>query len=89
MSQVALIVMLGLSIRSAAAGFEALRDFLGRHGNVPGGLVAPGLGCSVAGGMPWGGGARMRGGIRHIGRGLFSSRRREKIRLTLWPDITQ
>ena len=79
MIQVALIVRLGLLVRSAAAGLEALRDYLGRWecpgritsggGNAPGGLVAPELGCSVAGGMPWGGGAKMRGGIRHIGRG--------------------
>ena len=79
MSQVALIVRLGLLVRSAAAGLEALREFLGRWEcpgritsggeNAPGGLVAPGLGCSVAGGMPWGGGAKMRGGIRRIGRG--------------------
>ena len=37
MSQVALIVRLGLLVRSAAAGLEALRDYLGRW-NAPGGL---------------------------------------------------
>ena len=88
MSQVALIVRLGLLVRSAAAGWKRFGISSG-GGNAPGGLVAPGLGCSVAGGMPWGGGAKMRGEIRHIGRGLFSSRLREKFRLTLWPDITQ
>ena len=50
MNQVALIVRLGLLVRSAAAGLEALRDYLGRWecpgrissggGNAPGGLVA-------------------------------------------------
>ena len=43
MSQVALIVRLGLLVRSAAASLEALRDYLGRW-ECPGRIGCPGTG---------------------------------------------